>query len=174
MKLIWFAVLVVLVVGMEPVGAFSLAGASRGLVIKKATVVDDRRNTIPMQLLSHPQRHQQRRSDDVETSLLPVGTDTRRSTASSSRGQLFSQSSGGDSEKNRNKQNIRVLGRLSVSGLLAYGYMQYWAVVTFGSGAYYLFQKTVRTCSSFLLYSRPRHFCFVGDLNLFVFLWFII
>ena len=57
---------------------------------------------------------------------------------------LFSARGGEDSTPQRQKrQNLRVLGRLSVSGLLAYGYMRYYAAVTVASLGYYLYQKLV-------------------------------
>ena len=147
----------VLLVETETVRAFSPTGigASSGLVAKKLIAVNGRgRKNIGIQQLSHPPQRKKR--GDVSTSSLiqAARTDTRRSTASTS--QLFSQSSD-DSAKNGKKQNIKVLGKLSVSGLMAYGYMQYWAVVTFGSCAYYLFQKTVRALA-FSMYLLSRHF----------------
>jgi len=42
------------------------------------------------------------------------------------------------------KTNLKILGKLSLSGLLAYGYMQYYAWMAFGSFAYYFLSKTVR------------------------------
>lgn len=72
--------------------------------------------------------------------------------AASSR--LFSESSGtsdtgstsssGDAPSQK-RQNVRMLARLSGSGMLAYAYMKYWTFVAVGSSLYYLFQKTVRT-----------------------------
>ena len=46
------------------------------------------------------------------------------------------------------RQNLHVLARLSISGILAYAYMNYFAFATFGSLGYYLFQKTVSTTTT--------------------------
>ena len=63
------------------------------------------------------------------------------------RSQLFSSSDGEgevtEGTKQQKWQNLRILGKLSFSGLLAYGYMRYYAVMSLGSAGYYLYQKTV-------------------------------
>jgi len=48
--------------------------------------------------------------------------------------------------------NLRVLGKLTVAIVLAYGYLQYWVWSTFASLGYFVYQKKVRFLSLMLPY----------------------